>query len=161
MLGRGSTLLGAVAAAFVLVGGIGAAVAMQDGAGPTVEVSPPVSAVPVADAAPVPASTTTTDTPTTTSMPVASTRPAGTGGGGTSVSFVVPPRTFVHLDARGRPIEAMTNTTRPPALSDQFLVEANGSVTPGNAGLAQTVVSEARAAGGDWSQPGVWHHLAG
>ena len=154
-------LLGAVGAAFVLVIGVGAAVAMQPAAGPTVEVSPPVSAVPVADAAPVPAPTTTTAAPTTTTAPRPAALPAATaGGGGTSVSFVVPPRTFVQVDSSGRPVEAMTNPMRAPELTDQYLIEASGSLMPASAALAQTVVSRARVAGGDWAQPGVWHHLA-
>jgi hypothetical protein len=70
---------------------------------------------------------------------------------------VILPRTFVHLDATGAPVEAMTNTGRPPQLSDQLFVEHDETNTPASAAIAHAVVT--RGTGGDWSTAGTWHAL--
>jgi hypothetical protein len=119
------------------------------------EASAPRPAVPVATAVDQPAIPATPLPPATPAPTVPAPSP---GSGSVTVTFVVPPRTFVHLDERGDATEATTNSRRPPAPSDQFFVEGGGPVRSLDPTTAGAVVA---AASGDWTEPGRWHSLSG
>jgi hypothetical protein len=149
-LGRART----VALFALLIGALFAAHAAHPGHARAVEalnaaVVLPVSAPPV-PAEPVPAA----------SGPAAPTMPPATPrSGAVSVTFVVPATTLLHVDTEGHPFEASTNTRRPPASGDAFVIEDSGGRHPADPPTVKLVLDGAGP--GDWTDPGRWHALVG
>src|SRR5207245_5792582 len=73
--------------------------------------------------------------------------PASSSGSGAVVA-VIPSRTFVHLDKRHRPVQAMTNTGLAPRAGDQFFVEDGAGDRPADTGTMHAVLASAAAR--DW-----------
>lgn len=91
----------------------------------------------------------------TTAAPTAPPPPAAAGGAGsgqTVVTFIVPARSLVQVDADGDPVRVSTNTTCPPASTDEVVVvDAGGDQVPVPVDVASPTWT------GDWSLPGEWH----
>jgi hypothetical protein len=78
--------------------------------------------------------------------------------GSVQVTVVVAPRVVARVDGLGRPTAVMTNSGRPPAEGDSFLLMTDdGTTTP----LPAEVVDRIRAVSCriDWSEPGRWHRV--
>jgi hypothetical protein len=115
---------------------------------------PAVRMVTVFDQAPGPPPVTPTPAPTPTEAPTSA--PERTAASAMVTAFI-PARTFVHVDAAGDVTDAMTNSGRAPAPTDQFFVSEDGPARPLDAATATAVV--ASASGVDWSEAGRWHSL--
>ena len=74
------------------------------------------------------------------------------------ISVIIPPETFVHVDADDEPVEAMTNTGLRPTPGDRFFVERAAGVHAADQVTVALVLDRVRDA--DWTRPGRWHALA-
>lgn len=145
MVGKGSALIGIATACVLAAGGVAAARAPAPSR-PSVGATAAASHV-----------VTVLDSPTTTEAAPPPPAATLTGGAAVQITVAIPARTFVHLDSSGRPVEAMTNTGRPPQSSDQFFVDSGGLATPATEPVKAAVI---RMATGAWLPPGAWHRLA-
>lgn len=76
---------------------------------------------------------------------------------GTTVTFVVPPMTFVRLNGDGHPVAASTNTGLPPRPTDLFVVDDGGARVPADAAVVAAVL--AHHTHQSWATPDAWHAL--
>jgi hypothetical protein len=83
--------------------------------------------------------------------------PAPPSSASAQVTAMIPPRTFVHLDKHGEPVEAMTNSGQRPSPTDQFFLSGDGPTRPLDPTLVPDVLR--RSAAGDWSQAGRYVRL--
>jgi hypothetical protein len=93
--------------------------------------------------------------PDTSGTPSAQTEPTNSSATAT-ITVVIPARTLVRVDGRGRPTAAATNTRQAPQPSDQFVVDTDGQPFA-DASVVAAVL--AHSSNGDWAVPGVWHTL--